>query len=160
MDKNLDLNTDTSLHGFIVHSSVSKPQHLANRPNPQYSVDIELENPGDAMSIAMLLDSYMGPDCINREETVKQIIDSNTIRFESMHKPLTSGADPTTGEFQPGQRVRVSCQFRLRDGEISSTGEGQFKFPDYQLRFVDLAEPEPAVKMPAPSPEVLACYDF
>ena len=159
MDKNLTLNQDTQTYGYVQHSAVSKPEFVNGREI--YSIDIEPEDPSDFYSIGLLYDAYMGPECVNREETVDQLMNAKVLRFESIQKPLTTGNDPTTGEFPAGSKVRVSVRFELRNGEMNHEGTGEFKFPVFQLRFVDAeCSTEPAETITKPDPETLVYYDF
>ena len=159
MDKNLTLNQDCHLFGFVKTSNIQNPDFVHGKD--VYSIEIEPEEQTDIFSIGLMFDSYMGPHCANREEVVQQLMSQSVLRFESIVKPTTSGTDTATGEFSRGERVRVSCRFELKNGEISNEGDGQFLFPVFQLRFVDAGwqEPEPE-PLPETDPAVLAHYEF
>ena len=161
MDKAVCLDTDTSLTGYIVDSNVSTPLILTDRPKPIYTVTGSYGCPGDAFSIGLLYDSYMGPHCCNREEVVKQLMASNDITFETIVKPMVSGINQDTKEFEIGTEVKVSCRFMLRQGQLADEGAGEFLFPDFQLRFVDAVLDEREFATPTViDPEVLKAYDF
>ena len=69
---------------------------------------------------------------------MSELMQSETIRLESINKPLITDCDELTEEFSRGQKVKVSCAFRIKEGERKSDGSGEvFKFPHFELRFVD-----------------------
>ena len=160
MERSPELNQDGTIHGRVLRSAIANPEYIEGRPEPVYFVEIEPEEPGIMCSIALMFDSYMGPYCVNREETVEQLMNSKSLRFESIHRPLADGADPLTGEFTNGTLVRVSCRLELRTGEMTADGAGNFRFPVFQMRFVDCVYEEAPKEPEKIDPELLVHYDF
>ena len=139
--------------------AVSHPITIQGRPKPIYSVTIKID-PGLAHSVGLMYLSCLGPECVNYEETGMSFMNARELTFESIQKPLVSGINIDTEEFDLGTNVRVSCRFESIDGELTADGRGMFKHPRLTLRFVDAdwsQEPEP---LPEPDPEVIVHYDF
>ena len=158
----LNLNEDTQVYGFITDSRVSLPINAEGRPEPIYSVTIK-PTPGLAEKIGLMYWSCLGPFCVNGEDLMREFSAARELTFESIQKPLVSGQNLDTNEFDHGQRVRVSCRFEVRDGQINSDGNGEWKFPLLILRFVDAEweeEKPKAEPIPEPDPETLKFYDF
>ena len=141
VENNITLDRDTHIYGYVESSYVSHPEMIEGRPKPIYWIEIRYEGHADAFRLGCAYDTWLGPDCANREEVVAGLIESETIRLESIHQPMISGQDELTEEFSRGQKVKVSCAFRIKEGERKMDGSGEvFKFPHFELRFVDSAE--------------------
>lgn len=125
---------------------------------PVYSVEIQ-PDPGVTDSLALLYGMATGMHCLNGEELHRQFTGSRTLLFESLIKPLTSGTDPTTGEFVEGQRVKVSARFEYKENE-SKTDHGFFATPRLILRFVDADVVVPEEPVEVNWEAIDAAYDF
>ena len=154
-----NLNEDTQVFGVVTHSSVSHPTTIQGRPKPIYSVTIKID-PGLAHSVGLMYLSCLGPDCVNYEETGMKLMNARELTFETIQKPLVSGINPDTEEFDHGTHVRVSCRFEAVDGELTADGRGIFKHPRLMLRFVDADWSQEPEALPDSDPEVISHYDF
>ena len=136
MVKSLNLNEDCCVNGVIKRSCVSSPEHLTDRPKPVYSVTIGID-PGLAFSIGLLYEG-MGPETYELDKIMENLMNARELTFDSIQKPLVSGINIDTKEFDTGTPVRVSCRFEYVSGEIAADGYSVFKFPRLTLRFVAL----------------------
>ena len=160
---NLDLNKDTSVFGTIESSNVMQPYE--SNSSDIYSVTIRPHDSGLCQSLGLLFNANMGPNSLNSDEVAESFIQAQTLTFETIIKPMTSGADGDDGEFVYGQNVKVSCRFEMTEPVTASIEEGFFMHPRLMLRFVDTDfEPEvngaekPLVFSVSDSQQ--ACYDF
>lgn len=160
MSNNFNLNEDCYLFGTVVSSEVTTASLASNDIGrlPVYSVQITPEA-GVTDSLALLYGMATGMHCLNSEELYRQFTGSKTLVFESINKPLVSGVDESTGEFNEGQKVKVSCRFEFKQTD-SKTEAGFFASPRLMLRFVDadVAAPEETIEVDWEA--IHAAYDF
>lgn len=163
MINNLSLNKDQEVLGTVVTSRVANPIGVGSEV--VYSIEIKPHNPGLCDSLGLLFHDFMGPNALNGTEVAQNLMDSETLVFESIREPLTTGAEGANGEFEKGQQVRVSCRFELSEPVMSTVDpNGCFIHPRLILRFVD-ADLEPETNGAEPivstaSTEQLSYYDF
>ena len=159
--KSLNLNEDCFVCGEVTDSRVSKPQIIDGRNAPIYSVSIRATDEL-TQSLGLLYWSSLGPNVANLEEITQDLMNAKELTFESIHQPNVSGQNLDTGEFDYGTKVKVSCRFEARPGEVNADDTGCFMHPRLVLRFVDSDWKEEVSTNPLPEtdPEVMAHYDF
>lgn len=160
MSNNFNLNEDCYLYGTVVSSEVTTASLATNDIGrlPVYSVEIKPEQ-GVTDSLALMYGMCTGMHCLNSEEIHKQFSNSKTLTFESLNKPYVSGVDPSTGEFNEGQKVKVSCRFEFKQTD-SKTENGYYATPRLMLRFVDADVVAPEEPVEVDWTAVYAAYDF
>ena len=134
--QSLYVNEDTAVEGKIIESFCNTTGDVTANGTPIYLVTISADS-GLANAVGSMLHACAGMNAVNGEDLMREYCAKRSLTFTSIRKPLTSGVNPDTNEFDQGQLVRVSCRFEWSEG--TQTDEGMYMFPKLVLRFCDLA---------------------
>ena len=152
-----NLNEDTSIICTVHISSVSAPAYQTDNGTDVYTIEIKnIDDLGG--QLGRMYHACLGMTCLNADEIHKELTRSRILEFTSIQKPLVSGADEETGEFNRGDRVKVSCRFEATPGDVQDSG--QYYFPKLVLRFVDIYEESAQSESTPIEVEVPTEYDF
>lgn len=151
------LNEDTYVYGVVKYSNIETPE-LSEQGVKVYSVTIQNRD-GLGQAIGAMFHSCCGPSCLNGEALYHEYRSARELTFESIIKPMTSGVNPDSKEFDRGTEVRLAVRFETAQGDIQE--DGCHHFPKLILRFCDAGtEQDFGPKIEPVSEEILSLYDF